>query len=312
MKIVFFGTPPFAARILEALLSSRHSVVAVVTQPDRPQGRKLQVQPPAVKQTLLEKGEKIPLFQPEVASTEEIASTLKKFSPDLFVVVAYGEIIKENLLSIPPYRCINVHPSLLPKYRGAAPLQRALMSGEEKTGVCIIEMVKKMDAGPILGKREISISDEQTGGELEAELCEVSISLLLDVIDRIENGKVKVELQDEGSVTFAPKIKAEDRHIDWERPARELHNQIRALSPYPGAYTEVWLGKEKKRLVILRAEMDTRQGRESKETLLWSKKEWVITCGDRSLSLKEVQLEGKKRMSIDEFIRGMGSPPKLT
>ncbi|NGX39642.1 MAG: Methionyl-tRNA formyltransferase [Chlamydiae bacterium] len=310
LKIVFFGTPPFAAQILDALFDSNHEIVGVVTQPDRPRGRSQKLLPPAVKTLVLEKRGQCPLFQPEKASTEDVAKALAVLKPDLFVVASYGEIIKENLLSIPLQGSINVHPSLLPKYRGATPIQSALMNGDAETGVTIIEMVLKMDAGDILEVVKTPIGPGETFGELEQRLCALSIPLLLKVIEKIEKGTVKKIKQDETQVTFVKKIINEDRFIDWSKSADRLCNQIHALSPAPGAFCFVEIRGQKKRLMIKRAKSISREG-DAGDTLFFAKGEWVIACGNGALSILELQLEGKKALSIKEFTLGFSEPPKI-
>lgn len=311
MNIVFFGTPLFAAKILDFLIKHHQKIVAVVTRIDKPRGRTKQLLPSAVKEYLLREHPEIPLFQPIKASTEEFANTLKTFHPDLFVVVAYGEIIKKNLLDLPRRECINIHASLLPKYRGAAPMQRSLMQGEKETGISIIEMVLEMDAGPILSMEKIIVDEEMTFGELEEKLCTISGPLLLDVIKKIEQGKVNKNLQNHAEATFAPKIVQEDRLINWKDKARNIHNRIRALSPYPGAFCYVRIGKEEKRLLIKKSRVSNLEDPTAGKTISYTDKGWIISCGKGSVVLLEIQLEGKKSLSIDAFFRGMPIPPEI-
>lgn len=305
LRIVFFGTPPFAARILSYLLEKKHNIVGVVTRPDRPRGRSQQIQFSAVKEVAMHMRPEIPLFQPEKVSTDESAAMLSALAPDLFVVVAFGEIIKTNILNIPTKRCINVHASLLPKYRGAAPIQRCLMNGEKETGVTIMEMVLQMDAGDMLAIGKTPISEEMTAGELEEKLCTLACPLLLDTIAKIEKGKVQHISQDHAEATFAPKITAEDRPIDWEKSATQLHNQIRALSPQPGALCQVKIGEDIRQLIIRKSRVVANGKGAPGATLSLQKNEWTVACGSGALSLLEVQLEGKKTLSIEDFIRGL-------
>lgn len=307
MKIVFFGTSSFAARVLARLIENNYHIAAVVTRPDRLKGRHLHPSPPPVKETLLQLRPDIAVFQPEKASTLEFASTLQHFQADLFVVVAYGEIIKKNLLEMPKLGCINIHASLLPKYRGAAPIQRCLMDGEKETGITIIEMSPQMDAGDILAMESIPITPEMTFGELEPQLCDLSVKLLFNVIGQFREGKVVKQAQDHALATFAPKMTPEDEQIDWRKPAEVLHNQIRALSPHPSAWCAVQIGPDKKRLKIKRAQVASGSG--SPGTLLaYGKEGWVVACGTGALQLIEVQLEGKKAMSAEDCIRGIHHP----
>ena len=325
MKVVFFGTPPFAGRILDFLIASGIQVVAIVTRPDRPKGRAQKLQPSAVKAIKNEKWLSIPLFQPEKASTEAFAKELKAFDADAFVVVAYGEIIKANILEIPKKGCINVHASILPKYRGAAPIQRAIMNGETKSGVTIMDMVLKMDAGAMYKVVEAPILENTTFGELEEKLCQLAGPALVEVLKKIDEGKAEKIEQDETQVTFAPKITQEDRLIDWGKDSQTLHNQIRGLSPVPGAYSVVDVGGEKKRLQIKKSKnisshQENPEGETPEETpggtpgqiLAYGNGTWIVACGRGAIALEEIQLEGKKSLTTSEFIRGMPIPPKFS
>ncbi len=287
-SIVFFGTSAFAAHVLEQLLARGHPILAIVTRPDRLQGRRLEMGPPPVKEAALRLAPHIPLFQPLKASSAEFASSL--VSADFFVVVAYGEIIKQNLLSMPRLGCINIHASLLPSFRGAAPMQRALMAGCHETGITIIEMTPQMDAGDILAQEAIPIPESMTLGELEALLRPLAVRLVCDVI---EGTAVKIP-QDPTQVTLAPKLTPEEERIDWSRSAAAIHNQVRALSPLPGAWCQLRLGETVKRLKIKRSRV-----------CLPDQKGWVVACSEGFLELLEVQLEGKKEMSAAECLRGL-------
>lgn len=311
MKIVFFGTSSFAAQILSFLIQHRLNIVAVVTRPDRPQGRSLKTASPAVKEVARTEIPQIPVFQPEKASTVELADKLRSLNPDLFLVVAYGEIIKTILLSIPIKGSINIHASLLPKYRGAAPIQRALMNGEVETGVTIIEMVLEMDAGDILAVAKTSIPPEMTFGELEIQLRQISGPLVLDVIQKIDKGNVTRQPQNPLEVTFASKLLPQEEKINWLDSAKKIHNQIRALSPTPGAWSYVQCGKEKKRIKIKRSEPVEASSGVPGESLLCERREWIVACGKGALKLLEVQLEGKKTLLVDEFLRGIQNPPQI-
>jgi len=310
LRLIFFGTPIFAARILEYLISRGHAIVAIVTRPDKPRGRSQELQPSAVKALAQEKWPEIPLFQPTKASTDVFAEQLKELNPDVFVVVAYGEIIKENLLKVPSKICLNIHGSILPKYRGAAPIQRALMAGEKETGITIIEMVLQMDAGDILAIEKLEVGDETNFAELSESLCQISGPLMEKVLKEIENGTVQKTPQNHPEATFAPKITFEDRVIHWEKSAEEIHNQIRGLSPDPGALCTVEVKGQKKSLSIKKAKKNLNLSGAPGQTLVYQKNEWIVACGSGAISLLEIQLEGKKAMKIDEFIRG--NPQQLT
>lgn len=308
IKIVFFGTSDFAANILLYLIEKGVTVCAVVTRPDKPRGRSSNLLPPPVKEELLKIHSSLPIYQPRKASTEEFSNILKKYEADLFVVVAYGEIIKENILNLPRLGCINVHASLLPAYRGAAPMQRALMDGVDKTGITIIEMVLEMDAGDMIETAELEVTQEMTLGELSEKLCRLACPLLFDVIENFKKEKILKTPQDRSKITFAPKILASEEEIFWNAPARKIHNQIRAFSPRPGAWCHVQVGNEIKRLKIKKSIFNLTLSGKPGETLILNKDEWVIACGEGAIKLLEVQLEGKKNMSIKDFLRGNSSP----
>ncbi|MES2344364.1 MAG: methionyl-tRNA formyltransferase [Chlamydiota bacterium] len=306
LRVVFFGTSIFAAQLLRFLVDHDVNIIAVVTRPDKPRGRSLQLLPPPVKEIAQKICLHIPLYQPKKASTDEFVEILKQFQADLFVVVAYGEIIKENVLSLPRLGCINVHASLLPEYRGAAPMQRALMDGVKKTGITIIDMVLEMDAGDIIATAEMSVPKEMILGELQEKLCFLACPLLLDVIKDFENGNVQKIPQDSSKITFAPKIQPKEEEIDWALSAEVIHNQIRALSPQPGAWCYVQVGQEVKRLKIKKSMPLDCEG-EFKKNISFNKREWIVACGKGALSLLEVQLEGKKSLSIKDFLSGYSS-----
>ncbi|MBS0615071.1 MAG: methionyl-tRNA formyltransferase [Verrucomicrobia bacterium] len=305
-KIIFFGTTALAARVLNDLLKqSDIQVMAVVTKPDKQKGRSLQMLPPPVKEAALLHN--LPIHQPLKASTPEFADLLKSYQADIFVVFAYGEILKKNIIEIPRLGCLNVHPSLLPKYRGADPIRRALMAGDAETGVCIMDMVLEMDAGDVYAMTKIPIPSNMTLGELEDQIAPLASTSLLQVIRDLMAGEAHKTPQDPSQVTFAPKITLEEEKILFHRSALELHNQIRALSPAPGAWALVDTGKEQKRLKILRAEVTPLQGSPG-SNLAFSKKEWIVACGTEALRLLEIQIEGKKAMKIEEFLRGAQHP----
>lgn len=307
MRVVFFGTPVFAARVLEYLLKQQVNVVAVISKPDRPKGRSGSPVATPVKEALLAFNQRIPIYQPEMVSAPEFASTLAFCQADLFVVVAYGEIIKQHLLDMPRLGCINLHASLLPRYRGAAPIQRCIIEGETETGVTIMHMVKKMDAGDMIVKVVVPIGPETTFGELEDALCEAGEKALLEVIRAFEKESPPRSPQDPSQVTFAPKIELEDCEVRWERPAQELHNLVRGVNPYPGAWCYVGVKGEKKRLKISRTRV-VACAHAPPGTLInagQTRGNLVIAAGSQALELLEVQLEGKKSMSSEELARGI-------
>lgn len=308
MKIVFFGTSAFAARIFTYLIEQGVQIVAVVTKPDKPKGRSSKHTPPPVKEIVQKLAPNLPIHQPLRASTPEFAEILNLYQPDLFIVVAYGEIIKTQLLQIPPLGCVNIHASLLPKYRGANPIVRALMNGEKETGVCIMDMVLEMDAGDVLEVAKTPISESMTFGELDLKLSEIACPALLKVIHDLKTGLIKRTAQDHTQATLASKLKVGEDEINWVKHASEIHNLIRALSPQPGAWCWLQIGSEKKRLKIKRSEVVPHMEGVPGQNLILNKQEWVVACGKGGLRLLEVQLEGKKTMSVAEFLRGSNHP----
>lgn len=299
MKIVFFGTPQFAAEVLESLFSHSVQIAAIVTQPDRPKGRSLEIWPSPVKQTALRLSPHTPIFQPVKASEPSFLEAMRALGADLYIVVAFGQILPQSLLDIPPLGCINVHASLLPKYRGAAPIHRVLMNGEEKTGIAIQKMVKQLDAGDVIASSEIEITPEMTFGELEKALCDLSKPLLLSVIALYKKGIPPAVPQDHNAATYAAKVEPEEGKIDWSLPAPVLHNLIRSFSPRPGAWCWFELNGEKKRLKIFRTRVVEKRGSPGEISL-----ENEVFCGDGALHLIEVQPEGKKVMNAADWLRG--------
>lgn len=304
MKIVYFGTPDFAAKILSALVAAGIEIVAIVTKPDSARGRSLKQGAPEVKSEAEKLKLSIPILQPVKCSTDEMEATLAAFGADLFVVAAFGEIISQKILDIAPLGCINVHASLLPKFRGAAPMQHAIMQGETESGITIIKMVKKMDAGDILAMQAVPITDEMTVGELEKALSICGGTTLIEAIKAIEDKSVTYMPQDETLVTFAPKITSNDCLIDWHKPVQVIHNQIRALSPHPGAFCYVYIRGEKKRLKIVQAKVRSSTQNYPVNAILESKNAFEISCEGGILTLISVQLEGKPVLSASEFIKG--------
>ena len=305
MKIVFFGTPVFAARHLEALVEQGIEVVAVVTKPDKPQGRNLVLQAPPVKTVAEKLLPQVPVFQPEKCSTPEFVEVLKAFQADLYVVVAYGEIIKQAVLDLPPLGSINVHASLLPFYRGAAPIQRCLINGEAETGISIIKLVLKMDAGDVVCMEKIPITPNTTFPELEEDLCTLGCKCLLKTIHNFEKGLLEGVPQDHNLATFASKITPEESQIDWRRSGIAIHNLIRGVTPHPGAWCNVLVRGQKKRLKILRSEYYPELNQMPGSVLGQGKNALAVACGEGGIWLKIVQLEGKQAMPITEVLKGI-------
>lgn len=303
MKILYFGTPYFSAEILTNLISNNIEIVAVVTQIDKIYGKRKYISD--VKKTAQALLPNVKIFQPAKASDPNFIDSLKKINADLFVVVAYGQILKQELLNIPKYGCINIHASLLPKYRGANPIRFAILKGEKKSGVSIMKMVKKMDAGDVLLQDTVDILEEDDFSSLENKLIEISKPLLLKAIDLIEKKQDNYNSQDDTKVSFAPKIQFEDRIINWDFSALDIFNQIKAFSPKPGAFAFIKLGDEIKKLKILKTKIEN-QKLKPKEISI-QKDSLIVGCQDKALSLISVQLEGKNKIFINDFLRGIKS-----
>ena len=305
-RTIFFGTPSFAVPTLKGLLEGPDEVVAVVTQPDRKKGRGQRVAFSAVKEeALLNRTREIVLFQPERVREETFQENLRDLHPDLFVVAAYGQILPKSLLEIPRYGAVNVHASLLPKYRGAAPIAWAILKGERVTGVTIMRMDEGMDTGDILSQKEIPLEDGETAETLHDKLASLGAPLLLETVSRMKRGEVTPIRQDSSQVTYAPPLKKEDGRIDWRKGAAEIDRQVRAFSPWPGAYTLV----EEQFLKIFRGEVreETPGGNAGK--VLWVGMDFIeVGTGGGSFLIKEVQREGKKKMTIREFLAGHPIP----
>lgn len=299
MKIVFFGSADFAVPSLERLLDSPHEVLTVVTQPDRKKGRHLKISTTPLKK--LASSKCIRIYQPEKVSDPSSIKHLRSLSCDLFVVVSFGQILPANILGIPKHYCINLHPSLLPKYRGAAPVNWAIVNGETKTGLSIIKMNEKMDAGDIMLQKSIGIEKEDTSETLNRRLSNLGAILLLDAIRFIEEDRITFKKQDEKKATFAPRLKKEDGLIDWKKDAREIHNMVRGLVPWPGAFTFL----NNKILKIWKSDILTsREKLEVGKIVEIQKESFLVACGNNLLIVKELQLEGGKRMDAGSFIRG--------
>jgi methionyl-tRNA formyltransferase len=303
MKIIFFGTPSFAAQTLAFLLAHNVNVAAVVTKPARPKGRSGAPVATPVKEVALAHG--LPVHEPLRCSSPDFAPILAAYQADLFVVVAYGEIIKDHLLHMPRLGCLNVHPSLLPKYRGAAPIQRCLMAGERETGVCIMTLVREMDAGDILRQARVSVDPDVTAGELGDQLCALGAQELLMTLRELEAGVAKATPQDHAAATFAPKVELEDCQIDWRQPAQTIHNLVRAANPEPGAWANVEIRGQPKRMKIWRTECLPNNFGPPGSIHGPAKSQWVVGCGEGAVRLLQVQIEGKKAMSVDELLRGL-------
>lgn len=298
LRIVFFGTPEFAVPSLHALLAGRDPVIGVVCQPDRPAGRGQRLTAPPVRLAALEAG--LPIFQPEKLRTPETLDTLASWAPDLIVVAAYGKILPKTVLDLPPLGCINVHASLLPKYRGAAPIQWAILRGEQRTGVTIMSMNEGMDSGDILLQEETAIRADEIYGELQARLAELGARTLMEAVTQLHTGTLIARPQREDEMTLAPMIKKEDGRIEWTQPASHLARMVRAFNPWPSACTSV-AGKQ---LKIHRAHTQTSYRTAPPGTVVAVSNGICVATGDGTLVLDEIQLEGRKRLPAAEFAQG--------
>ena len=298
-RIVFFGTPPFAIPTLKSLLQGPDELVAVVTQPDREKGRGRKVIPSPVKELALQHG--MPPLQPGKVKEEAFQEKLRALQPELIVVVAYGQILPKSILKIPQYGAVNIHASLLPQYRGAAPIVWAILKGEKVTGVTTMFMEEGMDTGDILLQREIPIEDDDTAETLQRRLALVGSQLFMETLEKMKAGKIHPIPQDPSKVTYAPPLKKEDGRIDWRKEAKEIDLQVRAFDPWPGAFTEL----DGRLLKVYRGEV--RKGRPAGKagTVVWVGSDFIeVVTGNDSFLIKEVQLEGKRRMSVREFLAG--------
>ena len=304
VKLIFMGSGAFAVPSFEALLDSRHNVLALFTQPDKPAGRGHALRMPPTKLLAIEHS--IPIHQPHKVRAQECLDLIQEIAPDCIVVVAYGQIIPKSILDVPPKGIINVHGSLLPAYRGAAPIQWSIARGEKETGVTTMLMDEGMDTGPSLLTRKISIGPEDTGKSLAEKMAPLGAGLLLETLDAWERGSITPRPQDDSLATKAPIIKKEHARIDWNRRAEEIERRIRAFIPWPVAYAEI----EGATVEVHRAEMGTSSNGPPGATLVVDKDGIVVACGSgTALRLVEVQAQGKKRMGADAFARGQRITP---
>ena len=308
MRIVFFGTPQFSANILLYLIEHNIEIAAVVTMPDRPKGRSKKPQPSAVKVLMLQESLDIPLFQPEKASDSEFVDKIKEFDADLFVVVGYGEIMSQPLLDVPRLAAVNIHTSLLPKYRGAAPIQRAIMAGEKRMGITVMKMNAKMDAGEMIAQASSEIPDDWLFSDIESELNSLAKNQIVKTIADFKKGSVDLKEQDLEKVTSAPKIQTVDCFLDFKGNAVELHNQVRALSPRPAAFGEIEVegGKRIRMKVFKSGVCHCKPNLDPGMVVEFTKERLLVACGEGSLEIYEVQLEGKGRVSVGQFFAGYG------
>ena len=302
MKIIYMGTPDFAVAPLEAILKAGHEVTAVVTQPDRQKGRGREVQYSPVKECALSYG--IPVLQPLKIKEEDAVEELRKYPADIFVVAAFGQLLSEEILNMPRLGCINIHASLLPAYRGAAPIQWCVINGEEKTGVTIMQMAKGMDTGDILLQKEVVLDEKETGGSLFDRLTETGAELIVEVLPKIEAGELTPVVQKEELATYAGKITKDMGNIDFAKSAVTIERLIRGLNPWPSAFTH-YKGKI---LKIWEADVVSECANAENPVpgtvIAMDKESFTLATGEGALRIRSLQPEGKKRMSCAEFMRG--------
>ena len=303
MRVVFMGTPDFSVGTLRELVKAGHEVVGVVSQPDKPKGRGKSLMPTPVKEAALELG--LPVYQPKKVIEPEFIEILRKLEPEVIVVVAFGQIIPQEILDLPPYGCINVHASLLPKYRGAAPIQWAVIDGEPQSGVTIMKMDAGLDTGDMITKVVVPIAEEETGGSLFDKLSAAGARLLVDTLPSLTNGTAVYEKQPEESPTpYAAMIQKQMGNIDWNRPAVEIERLVRGLNPWPSAYTKL----KGKTLKIWKAQVIEESENDAAlapGTVIQADTHGLyVKTGQDILNITELQLEGKKRMDTPAFLRG--------
>lgn len=302
-KIVFMGTPDFSVPVLKQILKDGYEVIGVVTQPDRPVGRKRVLTPPPVKVEAVQQG--IPVFQPEKIRMQEELDKILALNPDLIVTAAFGQILPKELLEAPKYGCINVHASLLPELRGGAPIHYSIIQGKEKTGITIMYMAEKLDAGDILTQVEVPIAETDTVGTLHDKLSKAGSKLLSETLPKLLNGQLKPIKQNEEEATFAANIKREQEMIDWTKTGEEIYNHIRGLNPWPVAYTTL----DGAVLKFWWSEKIINPTNEAPGTIIRIEDHafFVSTGNDTAIKIIELQPSGKKKMTTEQFLRGSGS-----
>ena len=300
MRIVFFGTPVFAVPTLSALLDSSHSIVAVVTQPDRPRGRGQKVRPEAIKALAQARG--LPILQPARLRDDAFLYSFRSLDPDLAIVVAYGRILPTELLELPKQGFVNVHGSLLPRWRGAAPVHRAILAGDAVTGVTIMRVVAALDAGPMLATAQTDIGTDETSAELETRLASMGAELLITTVDRLAAGAVVATPQDETLVTYAPRLERRESRIDWARPAADVHNQIRGLQPWPLAATLL----RGRRVSLHRSQIASHEprGADAGTIIGLEPSGIVVATAPGAVRITRLQAEARQALPATEFVSG--------
>jgi len=300
MRIIFFGSDDFAAVHLEMLLNSGHEVLGCVTGPDKAQGRGMKIGVSAVKQMALD--HQLPCFQPGTLKSADIVQRLKSFNADIFIVVAYGRLLTPEILALPKMLCLNVHGSLLPKYRGAAPVNWAIINGDRETGVTVQKMALELDAGEIIAQEKMSIGQDENAAQLRKRMAEIGAQLLQKVLKNNPAGHFPLIPQDKGQVTLAPKLTKEMGKIDWSKPAQTIMNQVRGLQPWPGAYT-FYKNKMIKITQVQLSDANTQETRAG-QVININKNGFIVSCLDKGLLIQEVQPEAGKLMAAQSFVAG--------
>jgi methionyl-tRNA formyltransferase len=296
MRVVFIGTGEIGVPTLRTLLNSEHEVVAVVTQPDKRVGREQRIEPPPIKKEVTKT--RIPILQPARIKDQQATEEIRDFAPDVIVVVAYGQILPRDVLEIPRLACLNLHASLLPRWRGAAPIQAAIAAGDCETGITAMYMNEGLDTGDILLQRSVEILPNDTGGSLHERLAQIALQALLESLRLVAAGNAPRIAQDNAYATYAPKLKREHGLIDWSESAEAIERKIRAYNPWPGAFMKV----DHQNLKVFSASVVDLNGQAGE--VLRSDEDLIVATGKGALSVAEVQLEGKRRMSAAEFLRG--------
>jgi len=300
MKIVFMGTPDFAAIALKALIA-QHEIRAVITQPDKPVGRGKKLKSPPVKEVAIERD--IPIYQPKRIKAKDFVKNLAEIPADIFVVAAYGQLLSKEILELPKFGAVNIHASLLPKYRGAAPIQRAIIEGETETGITIMQMEEGLDSGPMILKVPTVIEKDETGESLHNKLAELGGSAILEALALIESGKVQPQVQDNTKSTYAAMLKKETGLIDWNKTANEIDRLVRGLYPWPGAYSSLsGFGSVK----IIKSAVVSYNSNDEPGTVIDidKKKGLIVACGSSALLVEKIQVSGKKAMDVPVFLLG--------
>ena len=303
LRIVFMGTPEFAVPSLVELLGQGHEIVTVYTQPPRPSGRGMELKKSAIHEKSQQFG--IPVRIPQSINSPDEIENFKQLQPELAVVIAYGLLLPEAILNTPKLGCYNGHASLLPRWRGAAPIQRAIMAGNSETGVSIMKMTKGLDEGPVGLMEKTPIPQNMTAGELHDRLSTLTADLMVRAVGALERGSLELQEQGQSGITYAHKIEKAETRVDWSRTAEQVHNHVRGLSPFPGAWTEIPINGRNQRVKVLKSEVSSKAG----EPGMVLDEELTIACGSGSVKLIELQRSGKQPQPIDDFIRGSQIEP---